>query len=642
VTSRLALMVTVLAVLAGAPSALAASAVIDTNVAGAGTVRLATNVVGSNGVVQAITCGANDSPRSDLSVPTGKVVPACKYHLTATACPGGADSCDLMLTATARVPGGGDVAASETTWWSFDGWTEGPCAGQKVPACSFSWGHCEAGACTFEARRITASFADTHTPTARFESQPNGLVLSPTGTAVFALRSDEYRSAEYSRFECELDGAAWNACQPAPPPAAPGTYVVTSVGDGPHLLRVRAIDPSARTQNDDIPVAQWTQRYPPVATISGVAERATINTGKPSIGFAASQTSTYECRLNGGDFARCAAPFIPATALADGAYTFAVRPTRSTPEGDVEGDVVERHFTVDTTPPVAKIVAGPEPGLRTSSRSAAFTFTAEPTEPVSFECRLDGEPFTPCSDGVRSYSLLPSGVRTFAVRAVDRAGNVQDAPTTVQWTVIADGDADGFFGPDNDCDDANAGRYPGKPEIQGDGIDQDCDGIDPPNLDRDGDGSTAAPAGRDCDDADARRAPDKEEIPENGIDDDCDGVDAVFPLVDVDFSTAWATVGRITTVRSLVLRRAPKDAVVRIRCGGRSCDKPLVRLRIKRAARTLQLRRYLPRTLRSGTVIEVRVIKARTTSQSAKWVMRRSARPKRTDWCYPRGAKQAC
>ena len=491
-TFRLALMATVLAVLAGAPAAGAASAVIDTNVGGAGTVRLATNVVGSNGVVQAITCGANDSPRSDLSVPTGQVVPACKYHLTATACPGGADSCDLMVTATARVPGGGDVAASEVTWWSFDGWTEGPCAGQKVPACSFSWGHCEATGCVFENRRITASFADTHTPTARFEGQPNGLVLSPTGTALFRLRSDEYKREEYSHFECALDTESFRPCQPAPPPAVAGTYVVTSVGDGSHILRARAIDPSDRTQNDDIPMVQWTQRYPPVTAISSPPEGATINTGKPSISFVASQPSTYECQLNGGDFSPCASPFIPPATLADGTYTFAVKATRDTDDGPVEGDVVERHFTVDTSPPTARIVGGPEPGLRTSSRSAAFTFTAGPGDPVRFECRLDGEPFTPCSEGIRSYTLLPSGVRTFAVRAVDLAGNVQDPPTTVQWTVTADADGDHFFGPDNDCDDANPGRFPGNQEVQGDGIDQDCDGIDPPNLDRDNDGFTAA------------------------------------------------------------------------------------------------------------------------------------------------------
>jgi hypothetical protein len=40
-----------------------------------------------------------------------------------------------------------------------------------------------------------------------------------------------------------------------------------------------------------------------------------------------------------------------------------------------------------------------------------------------------------------------------------------------------DADRDGVVTPD-DCDDADPARYPGAPDDVGDGIDQNCDGVD--------------------------------------------------------------------------------------------------------------------------------------------------------------------
>ncbi|MCB9673699.1 MAG: hypothetical protein H6737_01205 [Alphaproteobacteria bacterium] len=128
---------------------------------------------------------------------------------------------------------------------------------------------------------------------------------------------------------------------------------------------------------------------------------------------------------------------------------------------------------------------------------------------------------------------------------------------------FADGDGDGFglalsrvtacFVPPDaallagDCDDTNAARYPGAPEVC-DGVDNDCDGVpedDDPDLvvatgvvyhpDEDGDGfgdrdvelfACVLPPdgvldGTDCNDANAFQNPDAIEVCD-GVDDDCD------------------------------------------------------------------------------------------------------------------------
>ncbi len=71
-----------------------------------------------------------------------------------------------------------------------------------------------------------------------------------------------------------------------------------------------------------------------------------------------------------------------------------------------------------------------------------------------------------------------------------------------------DNDGDGATG-DVDCDDCNPAIRPGARDRCGDGVDQDCDGSDPPCLaDADGDGYLAAASGGDdCNDSDARVHP---------------------------------------------------------------------------------------------------------------------------------------
>ncbi len=91
----------------------------------------------------------------------------------------------------------------------------------------------------------------------------------------------------------------------------------------------------------------------------------------------------------------------------------------------------------------------------------------------------------------------------------------------VKFCAKTDLDEDGYSPPD-DCDDGDATVYPGAPERCGDGVDQDCDGSDLSCgglVDVDGDGYAADV---DCDDNDSARHPGATELCD-GIDQDCDG-----------------------------------------------------------------------------------------------------------------------
>ncbi|MBC8287833.1 MAG: hypothetical protein H8E42_10220 [Nitrospinae bacterium] len=56
-------------------------------------------------------------------------------------------------------------------------------------------------------------------------------------------------------------------------------------------------------------------------------------------------------------------------------------------------------------------------------------------------------------------------------------GQTTDVGVFVTAFCAGDGDGDGFTGVQGDCDNSNASVYPGAPEVCGDGVDNDCDGI---------------------------------------------------------------------------------------------------------------------------------------------------------------------
>ncbi len=157
---------------------------------------------------------------------------------------------------------------------------------------------------------------------------------------------------------------------------------------------------------------------------SGPAAATSATTA--NLAFTGPSGATFQCRLDAAAFAACASPKAYA-GLAQGSHTFAVKALKA---GD-ESAVTTWTWVVDTTaPPAPVLTAKPSNPSATANPSFAFTDTESG---VTFRCSLDGAAFAACTSP-KAFSGLAQGAHSFALTAVDAAGNVSGA-TTFAWTV---------------------------------------------------------------------------------------------------------------------------------------------------------------------------------------------------------------
>lgn len=164
---------------------------------------------------------------------------------------------------------------------------------------------------------------------------------------------------------------------------------------------------------------------PPTVTIT--SKPAALYASKSgTISFAAGETASFYCSLDGATATPCSSPW-SFSGINDGGHTLSVH---AVDLAGLTGPATSHTWTVDTTAP--EVLFTVRPSNPTDQKGGSFSFTAN--EPGSgFHCSLDNAAWSGCTTPF-SFSPLADGSHNFRARAIDPAGNI-GTPTSYTWTI---------------------------------------------------------------------------------------------------------------------------------------------------------------------------------------------------------------
>ena len=271
---------------------------------------------------------------------------------------------------------------------------------------------------------------DTTAPAVQIDSGPSGLTNDSTPTFTFS-------SEPGASFQCSVDTGtpSFGPC------SGTGTHTPASpLSDGPHTFRVRATDAATNQATATLSFSVDTAA-PSGPELTATAPASPANDNNPKvIGTAPAGTTiklytSADC--SGSPVATGTATQLEAgisVSVADNTTTN-FRATSTTAAENVSAcsdpiAYVEDSSASDTT-------IGTKPAALVNSTAANFTFNGNDgagSGIASFECRIDAGAWAACTSP-REYTGLGAGSHTFDVKAIDKAGNVDQTPATYTWQI---------------------------------------------------------------------------------------------------------------------------------------------------------------------------------------------------------------
>ncbi|WPB79306.1 Ig-like domain-containing protein [Archangium violaceum] len=222
---------------------------------------------------------------------------------------------------------------------------------------------------------------------------------------------------------------------------------VSGVSDGTHIIKATAQDLAG---NDSVPTPEFPDNSrsivvdtaPPI-TVLNARPAAYTNSNTATFTFSVdpstNETSvSYTCKLDAsGAEVSCGSSWtVPSTGvLSEGAHTIYVYATDAAGNRDVTP--VEYTWVVDTVDPETFVDL--RPSSRTGFETVYFAFRSSET-PMRFRCKLDSGVEKECLTAHSETITPPSGsaapeTHTLVVWAYDQAGNVDETPQSITWTL---------------------------------------------------------------------------------------------------------------------------------------------------------------------------------------------------------------